>query len=295
MPRLVEDNHVQNNKENNHKMKLNWFPGHMRKTHKALTEIMPKIDIIIEILDARLPQSSANPLFGELHGSKPCIKLLNKNDLADPKTTKAWVTYLQQQSGVRALPIEATKKRDVERILKLCRVLLPKRGLPSKEIRALVVGIPNVGKSTLINTMTGKKIARTGDRPAVTTCLQQIELHNGIRLFDTPGLLWPKIEDQQSAYRLSTSGAIGYNAIDPVDIGRFAATFMTETYPQRLLERYKIAELTDNPDHLLEEIGKRRGCLVSGGMVDMTRAAETLLREVRSGKLGKISFETPPE
>lgn len=274
-------------------MKLNWFPGHMRKTHKLLLEMMSKIDVVIEVLDARLPQSSANPLFAQLRGNKPCIKLLNKNDLADPQATAAWVTYLQQQSGVSALPIEATKKRDVEKILKLARVLVPKRGQAGKEIRALVVGIPNVGKSTLINTMTGKKIAKTGDRPAVTTCAQQIELRNGIRLFDTPGLLWPKIEDQQSAYRLSTSGAIGYNAIDPVDIGRFAATFLTNDYQARLTERYKITEFNDNPDHVIEEIGRRRGCLVSGGTVDMTRAAEMLLREIRSGKLGRISFETP--
>ncbi|MDY0190737.1 MAG: ribosome biogenesis GTPase YlqF [Desulfuromonas sp.] len=276
-------------------MSIDWFPGHMRKTHKLLSEMMPKIDIVIEVLDARLPQSSANPLFAPIRGTKPCIKLLNKNDLADPQATKAWVSYLQKQAGIKALPIEATNKRDVERILKLCRVLLPKRGIPSKEIRALVVGIPNAGKSTLINTMTGRKIAKTGDRPAVTTCAQQIELHNGIRLFDTPGLLWPKIEDQRSAYRLSTSGAIGYNAIDPVDIGRFAANFMVESYPERLTERYKITEFSDNPDEVLEEIGRRRGCLVSGGSVDMVRAAEMLLREMRGGKLGKISFELPPQ
>jgi len=275
-------------------MALNWFPGHMRKTHKLLAEMMPKIDIVIEVLDARLPQSSENPLFSKIRGNKPCIKLLNKNDLADPQSTKAWVTYFQQQNNVRALPIEATNKRDVEKILKLCRQLLPKRGLPSKEIRALIVGIPNVGKSTLINTMTGKKIARTGDRPAVTTCAQQIELHNGIRLFDTPGLLWPKIEDQQSAYRLSTSGAIGSKAIDAVDISHFAAKFMVKNYPQRLRERYKISELSDNPEQVLEDIGRKRGCLLSGSSVDMVRAAEMLLNEIRGGKLGKISFETPP-
>lgn len=274
---------------------INWFPGHMRKTHKLLSEMMPNIDIVIEVLDARLPQSSANPLFKSIRGNKPCIKLLNKNDLADPKETKAWVSYLQKTAGVKALPIEATNKRDVEKILKLCRNLLPKRGGPSKEIRALVVGIPNAGKSTLINTMTGRKIAKTGDRPAVTTCAQQIELHNGIRLFDTPGLLWPKIEDQRSAYRLSVSGAIGYKAIDPVDIGRFAANFMVKYYSARLTERYKIVEFTDDPDEVLEEIGRRRGCLVGGGTVDMVRAAETLLREIRGGKLGKISFEIPPQ
>lgn len=167
-------------------MKLNWFPGHMHKSHQLLIEMMPKVDVMIEVLDARLPHSSANPIFEELRAHRPCIKLLNKNDLADPVATKGWIAYFEQEAGVRALPIEATQKRDVDRILKLCRQLVPNRGKMGKAIRALVVGIPNVGKSTLINTMTGKKIARTGDRPAVTTCPQQIELRNGIRLFDSP-------------------------------------------------------------------------------------------------------------
>lgn len=275
-------------------MTLNWFPGHMRKTHKLLLEMMPKIDIIVEVLDARLPQSSANPLFKQLRGSKPCIKLLNKNDLADTQTTANWVNYFEQDSGVRALPIEAFQKREGERILKLCRVLVPNRGKAGKAIRVLVLGIPNVGKSTLINTITGKKVARTGDRPAVTTCAQQIELNNGIRIYDTPGLLWPRIEDQHNAYRLAASGAIGYNAIDPVDIARFAATFMATDYPQQLMERYKIDQLSDNPDHILEAIGRRRGCLVSDGSVELARAAELLLRELRGGLLGRISLEKPP-
>jgi len=274
-------------------MNLNWFPGHMFKSHQLLIEMMPKVDVMIEVLDARLPHSSANPMFSELRAHRPCIKLLNKNDLADPVATKAWVTFFEQENGVRALPIEATQKRDVDRILKLCRLLVPNRGKMGQAIRALVVGIPNVGKSTLINTMAGKKIARTGDRPAVTTCPQQIELRNGIRLFDSPGLLWPNLEYQLGAYRLATSGAIGEAAIDPVDIGRFAAEFMVANYPERLTERYKVTEFTDNPDQLLEEIGKKRGCLVSGGTVDMTRAAELFLREMRSGMLGQISLETP--
>jgi ribosome biogenesis GTPase A len=265
----------------------------MHKSHQLLIEMMPKVDVMIEVLDARLPHSSANPLFEELRAHRPCIKLLNKNDLADPDTTAAWVTYFEQKSGVRALPIEATQKRDVDRILKLCRQLVPNRGKMGKAIRALVVGIPNVGKSTLINTMTGKKIARTGDRPAVTTCPQQIELRNGIRLFDSPGLLWPNLEDEHGAYRLATSGAIGTAAIDPVDIGRYAAIFMADSYPKRLTERYKVTEFSDNPDQLLEEIGRKRGCLISGGTVDMVRASELLLREMRGGKLGQISFETP--
>lgn len=274
-------------------MKLNWFPGHMHKSHQLLIEMMPKVDVMIEVLDARLPHSSANPLFDELRGDKPCIKLLNKKDLADPQTTKDWVTFFEREAGVRALPIEATQKREVDRLLKLCRQLVPHRGQGGKAIRALVVGIPNVGKSTLINTLTGKKIARTGDRPAVTTCPQQIELRNGIRLFDSPGLLWPNLENQEGAYRLASSGAIGDAAIDQVDIGRFAAIFMAAAYPDRLTERYKVTEISDNPDQLLEEIGRRRGCLVSGGVVDMTRAAELLLRELRGGKMGQISFETP--
>lgn len=275
-------------------MKINWFPGHMRKSQRELLDMMPKVDVVIEVLDARLPQASSNPLLQELRGQRPCIKLLNKSDLADPQTTAAWVTYFEHQQGVRALPIEAKQRGEVERIQKLCRKLVPKRGSKGRDIRALVVGIPNVGKSTLINTLIGRKIARVGDKPAITTCPQQVDLRNGIRLFDSPGLLWPNLQDYHGSQCLAASGAIGDNALDTIEVARFSAKFLCSRYPQRLRERYKLTELPLDGDELILTIGQRRGCLISGGEVDPARAAELLLREMRGGKLGRISFEEPP-
>jgi len=274
-------------------MKIEWFPGHMNKARRQIAETIQGFDVIIEVLDARLPVSSANPLFEELRRGKPCIKVLNKNDLADPVVTKAWVRHFEQENGVRALPLEARKHLEVKHLPQLCRRLAPHRGKPGKPLRAMVVGIPNVGKSTLINTLAGKAMARTGDRPAITTCPQQIDLRNGILLSDTPGLLWPNLSDQDGAYRLATSGAIGEGAMDYVRVAQFAAAFMLLRYADRLAERYKLAVLPEEPALLLEEIGRRRGCLVSGGEVDLHRAAEFFLRELRGGKLGRVSLEEP--
>jgi ribosome biogenesis GTPase A len=274
-------------------MKIEWFPGHMTKAQRQIAEAIQGIDVIIEVLDARLPVSSANPLLEELRRNKPCIKVLNKNDLADPVVTKAWVRHFEKQAGVRALPLEARKRLEVGHIPPLCRRLAPHRGQPGKPLRAMVIGIPNVGKSTLINTLAGKTMARVGDRPAITTCPQQIDLRNGIRLSDTPGLLWPVLSDQQGAYRLATSGAIGESAMDYVQVALFAADYLLRRYPEQLRGRYKLVELPLESTSLLEEIGRRRGCLVSGGEVDLHRAAELFLRELRGGKLGRISLEEP--
>ncbi len=276
-------------------MIIDWYPGHMKKARAQIIEILPKIDLVIEILDARLPASSANPLLERLRGDKPCIKVLNKNDLADPTITTRWVGFLEKQQGVKAIPLEAINRRDAGLIPKLCRKLLPARAKAKKPLRVLVVGIPNVGKSTLINTMAGKKIARVGDKPAITTCPQQIDLRNGILLSDTPGLLWPVLDDLPGACRLAASGAIGDNAFDTVEVGLTTAQYLAEKYPALLLKRYKLVELADTPQKVVEAIGRRRGCLIKGGDVDIHRAAELLLRELRSGNLGRISLERPEE
>lgn len=274
-------------------MIIDWYPGHMKKARQQIIDILPKIDVFIEILDARLPVSSSNPTLETLRRDKPCIKVLNKNDLADPLVTKEWVRYFEQQKGVRALPLEARQHQEVSRIIKLCRILAPNRGKPGRSLRAMVVGIPNVGKSTLINTLAGKKIARVGDKPAITTCPQQIDLRNGILLSDTPGLLWPVMDNQAGACRLAASGAIGDSAIDYIGIAQFAMSFMFERYPDAVITRYKLDREFENTDGKLEELGRRRGCLMSGGEIDLHRAAEIFLREFRDGTLGRISLETP--
>jgi len=276
-------------------MTIKWYPGHMGKAQEQMAESIRKMDVLIEVLDARLPFSSSNVRFAEMRLKKPCIKLLNKNDLADPAVTEAWVRYFESESGVRALPISAKLIPETKKLIKLCQRLAPNRGNPGYPIRAMVFGIPNVGKSTLINTLAGKSLAPVGDKPAITLRPQQIDLHNGILLFDTPGLLWPDMSDQDVAYRLATSGAIGASALDYTKVGLFAAEYMMQRYPERLKSRYKLQELPDGPSALIEAIGRCLGCLVSGGVVDQNRASETFLRELRSGKIGRVSLEEPPQ
>ena len=276
-------------------MTIKWYPGHMGKAQEQMAESIRKMDVLIEVLDARLPFSSSNHRFAEMRLKKPCIKLLNKNDLADPAVTEAWVRYFESESGVRALPISAKLIPETKKLIKLCQRLAPNRGNPGYPIRAMVFGIPNVGKSTLINTLAGKSLAPVGDKPAITLRPQQIDLHNGILLFDTPGLLWPDMSDQDVAYRLATSGAIGASALDYTKVGLFAAEYMMQRYPERLKSRYKLQELPDGPSALIEAIGRCLGCLVSGGVVDQNRASETFLRELRSGKIGRVSLEEPPQ
>jgi len=274
-------------------MTIRWFPGHMGKALEQIAESVKKIDVIIEVLDARLPSSSSNHQLEEIRRNKPIIKLLNKHDLADPAVTKAWVRHFETESGVRALPLSAKQLAEVKQLIKLCLRLAPARGRPGLPARVMVFGIPNVGKSTLINTLAGRSMAKVGDKPAITTCAQQIDLRNGIVLNDTPGVLWPVMSDQVAAYRLATSGAIGASALDYVNVGNFAAEFMLRRYPEPLMARYKLTELPDSPGALLESVGRRLGCLVAGGEIDLHRAAEAFLRELRAGKIGRVSFEEP--
>jgi ribosome biogenesis GTPase A len=266
----------------------------MSKALEQIGDLIKRIDVVIEVLDARLPYSSSNHKLAELRRNKPWIKVLNKHDLADPAVTRAWVRDYERQSGVRALPLMAKKHGDTKPLIKLCQGLVPKRGRPGFPIRAMVVGIPNVGKSTLINTLAGKSIAKVGDRPAVTTTTQQIDLHNGIVLSDTPGMLWPDMSDQEGAYRLAASGAIGDNALDYTSVGLFAGEYLLQHYPGLLKARYGLQELPGSPHDLMEAVGRRLGLLAVGGVVDLHRAAETFLRELRAGKIGRISFEAPP-
>jgi ribosome biogenesis GTPase A len=276
-------------------MIIDWYPGHMKKARAQIIEVLPKVDLVLEVLDARLPLSSSNPLLERLRGHKPCIKILNKKDLADPNITRSWLRQLEKQQQVKALALEAKDRRDVGLIPKLCRKILAQRVNAGKPLRVMVVGIPNVGKSTLINTLAGKKMARVGDKPAITTTTQQIDLRNGILLLDTPGILWPVLDNLSGACRLAASGALGEAAYATLEVALATLTYLREHYPQQLKNRYQLDDLSAAALTILEQIGRGRGCLVSGGDVDLHRAAEMLLRDLRTNKIGRISLERPAE
>ena len=273
-------------------MTIRWYPGHMGKALEKIADLIKRIDVVVEVLDARLPFSSSNHQLEALRRTKPWIKVLNKHDLADPAITKAWTHHFQGEPGVSVMPISARQHSETKQLIKLCQQLGPKSNKFNFPVRIMVVGIPNVGKSTLINTLAGKSIAKVGDKPAITTANQQIEL-KGIVLSDTPGVLWPNMDDQEGAYRLAASGAIGANALDSTQVALFAAEYMMRRYPELIKSRYKMAELPGTPSDLIEVIGRCMGCLIAGGEIDLHRASETFLRELRGGKIGRVSFEEP--
>ena len=277
-------------------MTIKWYPGHMGTAQKKIAELLRTVDVIIEVLDARLPAASANHPLAALRRNKPCIKVLNKNDLADPAVTRAWVRAFERETGIRALPLSAKQPREVNQLIELCRLLAPTRGKPGRTLRAMVVGIPNVGKSTLINTLAGKCLAKVGDKPAITTCAQQIDLRNGIILHDTPGLLWPDLRNQVAAYRLAASGAIGSGAFDYTNVGLFAAEYMMQRYPELLRSRYRTPDLpesatarsrTDRPPPRLP--GRRRGDRSAPGRRGFS--AGTSGRKTRSGQFRRAGRE----
>ncbi|MCM0084534.1 ribosome biogenesis GTPase YlqF [Geomonas sp. Red32] len=273
-------------------MTIRWYPGHMGKALEKIADLIKRIDVVVEVLDARLPLSSSNHQLQALRRTKPWIKVLNKHDLADPAITRDWVSHFKREAGVSVLPMSARQHADTKQLIKLCQHLAPKCGKPGFPVRVMVVGIPNVGKSTLINTLAGKSMAKVGDKPAITTVNQQIDL-KGIVLSDTPGVLWPNMDDQEGAYRLAASGAIGANALDYTKVAMFAGEYMMRRYPDLIKSRYKLVELPGASSALIEEIGRRMGCLIAGGEIDLHRASEAFLRELRAGKIGRISFEEP--
>ncbi|TCK09405.1 ribosome biogenesis GTPase YlqF [Marinobacterium mangrovicola] len=275
--------------------RINWFPGHMHKARKEIAEVMDEVDVVIEVLDARLPRSSENPLVDQLRRGKPVIKLLNKEDLADPQRTKEWLAYFNAQEGITAIALTTSDKKLVQKIPTFCKEAVPARTRAGRPVRAMIMGIPNVGKSTLINVLLGRKIAKVGNEPAVTKGQKKYSVHNGMALSDTPGILWPKIEDEDSGYRLAASGAIKDTAIDYDLVAEYAAKFLLAEYPGYLLERFKLKALPESADSLIDQVGRKRGCLRPGGVVDTYKAADILLTELRAGKLGKVTFETPEE
>ncbi len=275
-------------------MSLQWYPGHMTKARREMAELMPSQDVVIEVLDARLPKASSNPVVSELRGTKPVIKVLTKSDLADPEVTRAWVTYLEGEPGVKAFASTTDNpKLTRKRLAELSRHLAAHRG-KDKAVRALIAGVPNVGKSTLLNTLMKRAVAKVGDKPAVTKDQQQVTLDSGMQITDTPGLMWPKIEHEPRAFRLALAGSIPDTAIDYLTIGLFAAEYFLARYPTLLVARYKLDETPADATAFLTELGRRRGGLRPGGLVDLHKAADILVHEFRAGTIGMISLEEPP-
>jgi len=274
-------------------MSIQWFPGHMHKARKEVEKTLDQVDLVIEVIDARIPFSSENPMIRSLRRDKPTIKVLTKSDLADPYWTERWLEFLEQQKNVKALPLSIENPKKYAQVEALIRKLLPAKDGGHQTINAMVMGIPNVGKSTLINTLAGKNIAKTGNEPAITKGQQKINLRNGIMLWDTPGMLWPKVENSHSGYRLAITGAIKDTAMSYDDIAFYAVEFLFKNYPQLLIERYKLERLPESEMHFFEMVGRQRGCLQGGGRVDFERISKIIINEFRSKEIGAITLETP--
>lgn len=265
----------------------------MHKARKEIAEVMPQVDIVIELLDARIPSSSENPLVPALRGDTPCIKVLNKADLADPAATAKWIEHFQQISGVTAVALSQQQPDEVRKLLAMSEALLTHRNLDKRSARAMIVGVPNVGKSTLINALAGRTIAKTGNEAGITKAQQRIKLPNDIVLTDTPGFLWPKLNPPHCGYRLAITGAVKDTVFDYVDIAMFAAQYLAERYPEALQQRYNLNELPESDVEILEAIGVRRGCMRKGGSVELDKAAVLMITELRAGLLGRITLESP--
>ncbi|VYU47938.1 Ribosome biogenesis GTPase A [Veillonella ratti] len=281
---------------------VHWFPGHMAKATRMIKEYVKKVDVVIELLDARIPRSSANPVISEVVGQKPHIVVLNKSDLANPQATKEWVAYFESQ-GATVLAIDSKtgkgNKQLVKAVERLAQPIIDKwknKGIRSRSVRTIILGIPNVGKSTLINKLAGAAATRTADKPGHTRGQQWVKIGKDLELLDTPGVLWPKLEDQRAAARLAMTGAISDDVYDLESVMKQLLNQVNEAQPDLLAERYKLKpEELGDADTLLENIGRRRGCLVSGGIVDLDKARRIVLTDYRNQKLGNLTLDSVNE
>lgn len=277
-------------------MAVQWFPGHMYLTQQAIEERIKKIDVVIEMLDARLPGSSANPMLAKLTGHKPTLKVLNKQDLADPVRTQAWLDHYNSQSRTRAVALDAGMATPAKALIPACFALAPNRGGLAKPMRVLICGIPNVGKSTLINTLVGRRAAKAADEAGVTRMEQRITLADDFYLYDTPGMLWPRIIVAKSGYNLAASGAVGRNAFDEEEVALELLAYLQAPYGPLLAARYQLEAVQNLSDEqLLEAIGRKGGALLAGARVNLQKAAEIVLADFRAARIGRITLETPLE
>lgn len=276
-------------------MAIQWFPGHMVSARRKAAETMANVDVVIEVVDARLPAASANPLVHELrqHRQRPCLKVLNKSDLADPAVTRAWIADFNRQPGVSAVAISSRNASEVARLPALCQALAPHRNDNTKPLRMMIMGIPNVGKSTLMNALVGRKIAKVGDEPAITKMQQAHRLNARQTLIDTPGLMWPKIEHDSDGFMLAASHAIGRNAVIDEEVAMFLAGVLRERYPALLEARYGFPVGEIDAVGIIEGVAQRRLLCIRGGTPDFGKASLALLQDYRDGRLGRISLETP--
>lgn len=282
-------------------MTIQWFPGHMAKARREVTEKLKLVDIIFELVDARIPYSSRNPMIDEIIQHKPRLVLLNKADMADKEITNQWIQYFKE-NGIEALAINSQAGVGMKEIVVAAKKILNEKfermrakGIKPRAIRAMIVGIPNAGKSTLINRLAKKNIAKTGNTPGVTKAQQWIKVGKELELLDTPGILWPKFEDQEVGLKLAVTGAIKDTLLNMHDISEFALRYMEKIYPDRLRDRFKLETVPEDTVELFNTIGKARGCLVGGGEVDYDKVAELVIREIRLEKLGHLSFEKPSD
>lgn len=279
-------------------MNIQWYPGHMVKTKRQIESTLKIIDVVIELLDARIPESSKNPDLDSLIKDKPKVVLLNKCDLAEESVTRSWIKYYKDR-GIAALDIDSITGKNLNRIYTIVSEEVKEKfekkamkGIVGRPVRALVAGIPNVGKSSFINRISSKTNAKTGDKPGVTRSNQWIKVNKDFELLDTPGILWPKFEDEKVAYHLAFTRAIKDEILDTEELAYKFIEEICIIKPQVIKDRYKV-EISENPLDTMESIGRKRGCVISGGEIDYLRVANIVLDEYRAGKLGKISLEKP--
>lgn len=280
-------------------IQIQWFPGHMAKARRQVEEALKLVDVAIELLDARIPASSGNPMIGKLLGKKPRLIILNKSDLADPNLTKQWQKHLEQ-ANVRAVPVDTMKGEGLKEVPRAAAALvaeqmakLAAKGRRPRAIRCMVLGIPNVGKSSFINRLVGRKATKTGDLPGVTKGQQWIKVEGELELLDTPGILWPKFEDPEVGYKLAITGAVKEQVFDIYEVSLRLLQWLVTNNPEIVKKRYKLDSLTTDMPTLLLEIGAKRGMLIGGGTVDHLKAAILILKEFREGTLGRYTLDLP--